>query len=113
PNASLARGGDPFTLYPSWYVPLGFDKFYPGDVSGIAVTVWADNGQVGSMGLMSVDNLAANTTQTTTTQAVSQSSTQGSSQSSIMLSAPVMIVAILSIGALFVSRKRVTKLSGG
>jgi hypothetical protein len=46
PNQSLARGGDPFTLYPSWYVPLGFDKVYPGGVTGIAVSIWADTGEI-------------------------------------------------------------------
>jgi hypothetical protein len=46
PNSSLARGGDPFTLYPSWYVPIGFNQSYPGGVTGIIVTVWADTGEV-------------------------------------------------------------------
>ena len=49
-NESLARS-DPFTLYPSWFVPLGFDKIYPGDVTGMTVTVWADTGKVSSMGI--------------------------------------------------------------
>lgn len=49
PDKNYARGGDPFTLYPSWYVKLGFDKFYPGDVTGMTVTVWADTSQVSSM----------------------------------------------------------------
>ena len=117
PNASLARGGDLFNLYPSWYVPLGFDKFYPGDVSGIAVTIWADNGQVGSTDIMTTDNGIANNTQptatSTTTQGVNQSSPQGSSQRSITFSAPFMIATILCIGALFTGRKRISKLSGG
>jgi hypothetical protein len=52
PNQSLARGGDPSTLYPSWYVPLGFDKSYPGGVTGMTVSVWADTGEVSSMGPM-------------------------------------------------------------
>ena len=46
PNPSLARGGDPFTLYPSWYVPIGFRQSYPGGVTGMIVTVWADTGEV-------------------------------------------------------------------
>ena len=49
PNQSLARGGDPFTLYPSWHVPLGFDKFYPGGVTGMSMLIWADTGEVGMM----------------------------------------------------------------
>ena len=47
-----ARDNDPFTLYPSWYVPLGFDKVYPGGVTGAVVRVWADNGQVSSINPM-------------------------------------------------------------
>ena len=39
-------------MYPSWYVPLGFDKVYPGGVTGAVVRVWADNGQVSSINPM-------------------------------------------------------------
>jgi hypothetical protein len=43
------RGSDPHMLYPSWYVPLGFDKFYPGSVTGAIVRVWADTGEVSTV----------------------------------------------------------------
>ena len=112
PNASLARGNNPFTLYPSWYVPLGFDKFYPGDVSGIAVTVWADSGQVGSTELMTADSGLANATQTTSAQATNQSVAKELNQSSITLTAPIMIV-ILCGGFWFASKKRIFNLTGG
>ena len=49
---SQARDNDTFTLYPSWYVPLGFDKIYRGGVTGAVVRVWADNGQVSSINPM-------------------------------------------------------------
>jgi hypothetical protein len=58
PNQALARGGDPFTLYPSWYVPIGFNKSYPGAVTGMRVTVWADTGEVSNTEPMVV-NLAS------------------------------------------------------
>ena len=45
-NASNARSSDPLTLYPMWSIGVGLDKFYPGDVYGINVDVWADTGQV-------------------------------------------------------------------
>ena len=51
-EASAARGGDPFTLYPSWHVPLGFDKVYPGGVTGAYVRVWADTGEVSEISPM-------------------------------------------------------------
>ena len=47
-----ARDNDAFTLYPSWYVPLGFDKIYRGGVTGAVVRIWADNGQVSSINPM-------------------------------------------------------------
>jgi hypothetical protein len=46
PEPENAREGDPFSLYPTWYVPLGFDKLYPGGITGLHVYVWADTGQV-------------------------------------------------------------------
>ncbi len=113
PDVSNARNGSPFNLYPSWWVPLGFDKFYPGDVSGIAVTVWADTGQVGSTELMTADSGIAKATQPTASQTVIPGVATDASQSSMMLTAPIVIVAILCVGALFVSKKRISKLAGG
>jgi hypothetical protein len=55
PEADKARGGDPFTLYPSYYVPLGFDSVYPCGVTGVYVAVWADTGEVSVMSPMAVD----------------------------------------------------------
>jgi hypothetical protein len=40
-DANSARTNDPFTLYPSWYVPLGFDKVYLEDATGLYVRLWA------------------------------------------------------------------------
>lgn len=49
PNQTFARGGDPFLLYPSWFVSLGFVKSYPGAVTGMTTTVWADTGEISSI----------------------------------------------------------------
>jgi hypothetical protein len=43
-------------MYLAWYVPLGFDKFYPGDVSGLTVILWADTGEVCGMDRVIVDS---------------------------------------------------------
>jgi hypothetical protein len=51
-----ARGGDPYELYLAWYVPLGFDRFYPGDVSGLTVILWADTGEVCGLNRVIVDS---------------------------------------------------------
>ncbi len=55
-DQEFARGGDPFRMYLAWYVPLGFDRFYPGDVSGMTVILWADTGEVCSMDRVIVDS---------------------------------------------------------
>ena len=45
-NAIGARSNDPLMLYPMWRIGVGLDKFYPGNVYGIYVDVWADTKQV-------------------------------------------------------------------
>jgi hypothetical protein len=45
-NADNARGEDRFMLYPMWRIGVGLDKYYPGDVFGIYVDVWADTGEI-------------------------------------------------------------------
>jgi hypothetical protein len=45
-EVDLARDCDPFTLYPSWFVPIGFDRVYPGGVSGVYVRLWGDTGEI-------------------------------------------------------------------
>ncbi len=52
----FARDGDPDRLYLAWYVPLGFDRFYPGDVNGMTVILWADTGEVCGMDRVIVDS---------------------------------------------------------
>jgi hypothetical protein len=113
PNTTLARDSDPFNLYPSWWVPVGFNKFYPGDVSGIAVTVWADTGKVSSTELMYADSGLANATKATATQSVGNNIAYDVSESSLSLSAPLAIVALLFLGALFANKKRLSKSSAG
>jgi hypothetical protein len=54
PDPSFARGSYPFTLYPSWYVPVGFNQSYPGGVTAVIVTVWADTGEVSGTNSMVV-----------------------------------------------------------
>jgi hypothetical protein len=54
-----ARDGDPFKLYPTWFIPLGFDQFYPGDVSGLNIILWADSGKVCGMNRVITENIFA------------------------------------------------------
>ncbi|PVX23465.1 MAG: hypothetical protein CW691_10545 [Candidatus Bathyarchaeum sp.] len=55
-DEDFARGGDTFNLYPAWFIPLGFDEFYLGGVSGMTVILWADTGEVCSMNRAVTDN---------------------------------------------------------
>jgi hypothetical protein len=55
-DQKFARGGNTSELYLAWYVPLGFDRFYPGDVSGLTVILWADSGEVCSMNRVITDS---------------------------------------------------------
>lgn len=41
------RSQDPLTLYPMRQVWVSLDKFYPGNVYGIEVYIWADTGKIG------------------------------------------------------------------
>jgi hypothetical protein len=41
-----ARSSNPLTLYPMWSIGVGLDKYYPENIYGIYVTIWADTGQV-------------------------------------------------------------------
>ncbi|MDR0493858.1 MAG: hypothetical protein LBH74_09520 [Nitrososphaerota archaeon] len=59
--------GDAFELYPSWYVPIGFDKLYQGGITGVVVRVWADNGQISSINPMIYNIKDIETTNTITT----------------------------------------------
>ena len=42
-----ARSQDPLELFPMRHVWVSLDKFYPGNVYGMNVYVWADTGKIG------------------------------------------------------------------
>jgi hypothetical protein len=43
---------DGFILRPSWWVGIGFDRHYPGQVTGVTARIWADTGEVSSVSPM-------------------------------------------------------------
>jgi hypothetical protein len=45
-GSGKARGDDALMLYPMWRIGIGLDKFYPGNVYGIYVDIWADTKEV-------------------------------------------------------------------
>ena len=44
--ADRARSDNPLTLYPMWRIGVGLDKFYPGNVYGVYVDIWADTKEI-------------------------------------------------------------------
>jgi len=53
-DSSSARDNDPFALYPSWHITLGFDKVYGGSVTGLTAIIWGDNGAVSNIGPLGI-----------------------------------------------------------
>ena len=107
PNQSLARGGDPFTLYPSWYVPLGFDKSYPGGVTGMTVSIWADTGDVSIMGPMVVDVSSSNIDEEEKSAISAEAVTEeGFSQESPASAPFVAVAAFTVIGVAIITAKK-------
>ena len=105
PNQTLARGGDPFTLYPSWYVPVGFNQSYPGAVTGMTVTVWADTGEVSNTNPMVV-NFASVTS--ADEEAIKGGFNQGST-----IAVPIVVIALFSVfGVALVRRKKIFTFAG-
>jgi hypothetical protein len=45
--------GNSVALIPYWYVELGLDKVYPGGVDVVTVGIYADNGQISSVQMLS------------------------------------------------------------
>lgn len=103
-NQSEARGNDPFTLYPAWFVPLGFNGFYPGGVSSMTVTLWADTGEVVAMQEVIVDSGLGLSTESNTITVQEQQLAQGLTYESnfvpIFIVLTIFCVIGVSVGAL-------------
>jgi cytoskeletal protein RodZ len=104
PNQSLARKGDPFTLYPSWYVPLGFDKSYPGGVTGMTVSIWADTGEVSITGPMVVGMPSSNLNE--------EEKSAISAEALSPASAPFVAVAVFTVIGVVIGSARKPKFAG-
>ena len=100
PQQSI-RGGNPLILYPCWYVAVGFDKVYPGDVTGLIVNVWADNGNIGYEAPMAFDAPPP------TTSALSNAATQAKTdQMPIPILLPVIAATVSSMVGLYLFMNR-------
>ncbi len=101
-NENDARENDPFALYPAWHVPLGFNKFYPGGVSGVVVIIWADTGEISKIHEMVTDR---NFAQPATEETVVSSSIATIEQSNQGIYTLIAVITVLVISTI-VSRKR-------
>ena len=90
-----ARGGNPYEMYLAWCVPLGFDKFYPGSVSGLTVILWADTGEICGLNRVIVDNSFADAN---TTMEDKNNNIQTDSVNQQSLTLPILTVVITLIG---------------
>jgi hypothetical protein len=100
PQQSI-RGGNPLILYPCWYVAVGFDKVYPGDVTGLIVNVWADNGNIGYEAPMAFDAPPP------TTSALSNAATHAKTdQMPIPILLPVIAATVSSMVGLYLFMNR-------
>jgi hypothetical protein len=97
-DESSARSADTFTLYPSWNVPLGFDKVYPGGVTGVMLRIWADTGEVSSMKPM----VSSGASPTTNEETLSPNLNQSPAFLLILLATAVLVGATL----FFVGRRK-------
>jgi hypothetical protein len=105
-DTTMKRGEDQFTLYPLWNVPLGFDKFYPGDVAGMIVCIWADTGEIATASPMIVDSSMGNV--------ADDSKVQESNTVLGSLSAPILVTAGFSLVAILLGyKKKVFEVAGG
>ena len=46
----FARDEKTYTLYPAWHIPISFDNTKTGKVFDTYIIVWADTGEIGSIG---------------------------------------------------------------
>jgi hypothetical protein len=93
------RGGNPYVLYPSWYVGVGFNQVYPGGVTGLNIRVWADSGNVSS-----VEPIIWNLAQNTSSAAPQSETTSTSTAMSQFSTIPTLLVIIaLSTGGVVVA----------
>jgi hypothetical protein len=88
-----------YTLYPLWYVLLPLDKVYPGLVTSIQVSVWADTGEI--------SYITASGAGGPPSQQSSTSANSSAVDSTYVIVAAVALVAAATLlGYLFYKRKR-------
>lgn len=109
---AAARGGDPFTLYPTWVVPLGFDRFYPGDVSSMVVYLWADTGEVNHMQEVVVDSNLLTSYYGNVIEVQHTINADNTAGTAILPVQFLLVFSLFSIVALISNRKRFLKFIG-
>ena len=114
--ADEARNQDPLTLYPLRHVWVSLDKFYPGNVYGFNVYVWADTGEICGVNervytldppvdkIASIDDYSAESVFVNQNQEIKSSSI---SNSSVVFTALIFgMLSIFPAGFLFTKKKK-------
>ena len=116
-SAETARNHDPLTLYPMRHVWVSLDKFYPGNVYGIEVFLWADTKEVYNIQERSttVDppaDLVANLNDTVTPPSNSDGSTNPTETGSLQttwITTPTLTAVTLGAIVAFAKKKTLSK----
>ncbi len=116
-HADTPRSQDPLMLYPIQHVWVSLDKFYPGNVHGINVYVWADTGNIAYIHerVSSLDppaDLVA-TMDDFTVEAVNDKISTGASQFDVLsitwFALPAFAFAVLGIVPVWLAKKKLPK----
>ena len=109
-NAPDARSSNPLELYPMWRIGVGLDKYYPDNVYGFYVDVWADTGQVRDIQqAFSTLPPPANDTATIAESSVSNKASIDSSSFSLLTIAPFAFISLFSATfSIWLNRRKTT-----
>jgi hypothetical protein len=104
--ADKQRDTDPLELYPIWRIGVGLDKFYPGNVYGINVEIWADTKEIrhiqeafSTLPAELVESQLFGDSQTAVSE--NQLNTFGANSSLLYIAIVSIVVVVSSIGAVW------------
>jgi hypothetical protein len=101
-NSTDARNADPLMTYPMWRIGVGLDKYYPGNVYGIYVDIWADSGEVRGIQVASTNLPPPNATIASITDCSINAQTDAISTISKTGIAILPVFILVAIGAMYV-----------
>lgn len=118
-NADNVRDQNLLTLYPTWRIGVGLDKFYPGNVYGIYVDIWADTNQIrhiqtalSALPVEYISDLPLATIEESTIEVTENEEITLENQTNIMplIVAPLFVVFVFAATKLWITTKKNQKL---